>query len=549
MLNYTSVKFALEAEINHILVDVVSFSASYEMNKIPNCTLTLPVGFSAVLPTVISNAHAAAEQLQLQVPLKVWVTCSPMEGDMDFPTPNGRYLLFCGWATGVGYRRTYEGYSMTVEGTHWLSALSNSSTMSASSHPSNPCHFTFPTAMLNPAGNTRHIFMATKAQATITKENIVSNMWTDAIKAWFLSLAAEDRITITQFMAKGGNAGNDNVAGECVKALNRIHGVLKFNVAGQLSDGDPAAQAIASDIACAVATPSAASNAINSMAQTTFWDKLVGDLAPKYMFSLIPHASYAQVVPFIPGLSNWWNSGPNNYTINAKDIESQEVSAFLPRPIRAVGLFSGYGSRAGCDGGVPSDDGVGAVIGGMYVSNAKAGMVIMREAPRFLTNSIQASVFTGDATGLVGPRGNAFNHPGVGAAPGNPNPELVKQNARTLMDDLAHALYINEVLRNRWGSISGPIRFDIAPGSTIKIQGCSGAFLAPAEERYASVVGVTYNFDAMSLRCGTSYRLAHIKTLAEAQNADFTIQAHPFYTNTWSGAVHLDQQPCPDIAV
>ena len=122
---YTSQQFHIWAVINNTVCDLVQFQCSYEMNTIPTCTAMLPVGYRVLPNYDASPAHQITTGVTVQIPMTVYCSIFQLGGDVTLSMPlSGVYTLFDGYVTGVGYRRTYDGYSMTIEGTHWLSNLS-----------------------------------------------------------------------------------------------------------------------------------------------------------------------------------------------------------------------------------------------------------------------------------------------------------------------------------------------------------------------------------------------------------------------------------------
>lgn len=538
---YASVDFDLWADIDGTIVDLVQIDCTYEMNKIPSCTAVLPVGYTAVLPATASTAHAATAGVQLQIPVSVYVTSTLASSDALGIWPAGTYKLFCGWVTGVGYRRTNTGYAMTVECTHWLSALSFSSTLSATAHPHNPTHFTFNAAIQDGAGaNIGHFGPNTVAQGQVTANNVHTDLWGLCLLPWFEELACQDRIQVEGLGPLAAN--NDGVEFESKAALALINPggnpKLPFNNNG--ADQQRVAEAIADDIAASSMTPAAAGNSLRAMAHTTFWDKIVGDMSPLYFFKLIPYPEKAKIVPFIPGLRDEWNPSGTAATILARDMSYQDVNAALPRAIRAVGLFGGRGMAAGAN--MQMVDAVNNTeIGGMFVGRQN-GMVILKPAPLYAADFIQKCIFATDAVAKgAKARANANQHPNAGAAdPALPAINDVKEDAKTVLGQLAHALYINEVLKLRYGDIRGPVRFDISPGSTISFQGTEGVILpANGEKRYGAVTRVHHSFDAHSSQCSTTFRLTHIRTEAEHNDDAFTVTNHPLYTENFVGDYNL----------
>jgi hypothetical protein len=240
------------------------------------------------------------------------------------------------------------------------------------------------------------------------------------------------------------------------------------------------------------------------------------------------------VVPFIPGLRAFWDPAGEGFTFKARDIVVQDMSSILPRQIRAVGIYAGFGCRAG--GALPGSTVNNYRIGGMYLApTATTGMIIMHKPPSFLNDSTFTWLYSGQVTQI---RGNVF-HPGSGSKPTTTPSSLIQQDAKNMMNIVARVHYITDVLKNRWGDITTAVRFDVAPGSSVKIEGTSGSFMGTGEDRYGQVVRVAHYFDAQQQRCGTSFRLANMHTATEHTMDKYSISNHPYYTTTYTGAKHM----------
>jgi hypothetical protein len=274
------------------------------------------------------------------------------------------------------------------------------------------------------------------------------------------------------------------------------------------------------------------------LAEQTFWDKIVGQYAPTYMFRLVPYPTKAKVVPFIPGLRDNWDPNGEGVTFPGRDIEVQDMSCHLPRQLRAVGIFAGRGSIAG--GVLPDSTAADKLqLGGLYMAQGvKTGMVLMRQAPSFLWDANLAYRFTDQAIKV---RSNAFAHPHAGAAPTGPTTGDTKQDVSDVLNLVARAIYVNEILKDRWGDISTTLRFDVAPGSSVSMEGTAGAFGQAGETRYAQVLRVGHQFDAQQQSCRSQFKLGYIHTEGEHSQDQFTIEGHPLYTTTWPGDQHVTQ--------
>jgi hypothetical protein len=361
---------------------------------------------------------------------------------------------------------------------------------------------------------------------------IAKDLWGSVISPWLVALAKRNCINALQFANIGGNALNDTTNGDVVQTLNKITGVpLSFNTTA-LSNWPTPAIWIGNDLGY-LQVP--VMSAIEQLSQQTFWDKIVGQLAPTYMFSLIPFPNRASIVPFIPGLRAVWDPNSEGFTFKARDIEVQDTNCLLPRQLRAMCVYSGQGCIAG--GFMPASSSVNNFkVGGAYVGSTQAGTIMMRRAPSFLWDAPCVHRFTGHVTQI---RSNAHNNPGAGNTPTGPTPDALKKDALNMLDRVAHAWYVAEVLKHRWGDISTSIRFDVAPGSSVSIEGTSGQFMTDGEARYGQVTHVTHAFDAQQQRCHSTFRVGYIHTAAEHNQNQFTIDSHPFYNTIWTGQQHI----------
>ena len=558
---YTSVDFNVWADVDGTIVELVQFDCSYEMNKIPTCTAVLPVGYRVVPPYTSSTAHDIADDVQVQVPITVYVQTTVMATAPTTPpaivppiiAPVGTYKLFCGWITGIGYCRTYQGYAMTITATHWLSALTFSSTLSATSHPHNPTDFTF-NAAINAdvdGAELKHYTPATLMQSAFLAGDLQDDLWGKVLHPFLTKLACTDRINKDAFGLDAINDGGDNEAKAALDLINigtPPAVTLPMVAAG---GGDEAAMAIANDLAVNILTPASVGNTAQSLAHTTFWDKIVGDICPRYYLKLIPYPERAVLAPFIAGLRDEWNPGGGAATIIARDMSHQDMESGIPRPLRAVGLFTSHGGQAGAN--MRPLDGVNnAEIGGMYIGTRPNGLVMLKEAPSYLSESVTPAVYAAKSSGIGSTRANAFNHPVAGDAPavGDPaQPKVLKLAAQPVLLKMAQAMFVGEALKNRYGDIVGPVRFDISPGSSISFQGTEGSPVpADGEIRYGAVLRVKYSFDAQGQQCYTAYRLINVHTVDEHASDDYSIADHPLYTENFIGDVHTTLgADCPEM--
>jgi hypothetical protein len=526
------------ANVGGAIVDIVKFECEYTLNAIPKATAMLPVG-REVMTMLPSSAHLIASQTQIQIPTAVYCSVRYAGGNTGGILPVGDYLLFAGWTTGIGYRHSYGGLSMALEITHWLSALTYSSIMSESSHPHNPASFAFASKIKHlgkPGGGAfgGHWMVNTLARKYITSANIEKDLWNDGLKAMFLDLADEDRFN---WQAFGGIVEpNDSKTNDCKRALNTFAGdELPVDTVGLGATSAQLAKAMADDIAFATMTPSDLAE-FTQMASTTFWDKLLS-LAGPYRFAVIPFPHKALVVPYVAGLRDFWDPYGIGFTVLARDLDLYNTNHQLIRPLRAIGVYAGHGSYNGAYGPGNKRPATLQTVGGWYVGRDD-GLVRMDPAPRYMSHLIRPSAFSKVAAGVSVPKGNAIN-PKAGAKPAGKTPKQINEEQESMLNRFAHAIFASEMLKQRTGTISGPLRFDICPGSSIRIEGTAGAFLAGVdphgEPRHGMVYRVKMGADAQNASAYTTYDVAHFRTQTENQNDDTSIARHPIYDKKWIG--------------
>jgi len=534
-MNYTSASIQMYALIGDEVVDIERFECDYAINTIPKATAVLPVGreVSTMLP---SAAHAISRETTIQIPTQIFCRVTHAGGDPAELWPEGDYMLFAGWTTGIGYQHTYNGLGMAIEITHWLSALTFSSTLSGASSPNNPSHFAFRAALKKadtPGGASIH--SNTLAHKFFTPDGIRTDLWGECIQPWLISIAEEDRFNYQAFgdELKKNDSAND----DCVKALNKFTGdKLPMDVDGMKIAAHKLRNAIADDVAYGTLTPSAKAE-LMKMATTTFWDAIVR-LASEYRFAIIPLPRKALVVPYVAGLQEVWNPSDTDFTIQARDLDAYNVNHQLRAPLRAIGVYTGHASRAGFFGAKQRMAPGAATCGGWFIAREE-GTVKIEPAPSFMS-LIRPDIHSKDSSAAEGKKvkANAVD-PTAGEEPEEDEPKKTEDEQEGPLNKYARALFATETLRHRSGHLGGPARVDICPGSNIRIEGTSGSFLAGVdphgEPRYATVYRVRVAVDAQAPSAGTTFELSNVRTETENEEESTSIERHPLYDRVWTG--------------
>lgn len=541
-----------------VTLDVIQFTSDFELNSIPKGNIQLALGRRADDVTIAASIHKIIQYMKLQLPITVYLQGQNLSDDgtvEPWPTTLAGdpkpFIVFDGLTTGSTYVRTMQGASFGLSMTHWLENLNFSSMSTQLFQPLNPKQYSFFAAIPDIASGGTSIVSTTAAHEHFNSTVVVNDLWgykspvpfvpgtatSGGLKQWFTELSNLDVITSLEINTIAGipTAGANNAA---LAALNKIEPIPNINPAGgpfgnNYLDGVPLALNVAALFSPQLAEQIAemiGTETPFTLASYTMWDKLVGVFGPNFMFSLVPQVEKALVVPFIPGLRTTYA------TIAATDYDYIQLNAAMPRILRGVALSGGSRFMAGGDLSGNTDP-VYNTVGGWYQGQPE-GTILLKDLPQWLANVSSAYLDVYGTTGIGSPIATSV-------FPASGPPAVVPRNlfelftaAKTLWDDYAHALYMMEILRGRYGTVSGKLRFDIAPGSNIIIEGSDDPFVdgALGETVFGNVLRVSTAINAETQRAGTAFHVAYIRDTYENSTDNTSIDSHPFWTNAWTGA-------------
>lgn len=108
------------------------------------------------------------------------------------------------------------------------------------------------------------------------------------------------------------------------------------------------------------------------------------------------------------------------------------------------------------------------------------------------------------------------------------------------MSNYARMFYATNALKGRDGSLTGKLRFDVTPGTTVRIKGSSTTSGAGSDSVYgdlfAFVAAVNISIDAEAPAANTTFELTNIRTEAENAKDRFSMTTHPFFDSYFNGA-------------
>jgi len=542
-------------------IPAVSFFSSWGRNEIPVAGCGFAVGRQAANGTTPASTHTLLHKLDRQTPVRVFLDVT---GDWSATEgwPVGEYLIFEGRYSGPGLQKSRGTIQATARFEHWLGDLNYSSALSSISHPNNPSQMTYRATISQrfsgaitgevrqPAG-----LFHTALSGFVTTGNVAQDLWANCIKPMLCYLARQKHVKLaSDLVSCFGLSAGDNT--QALTALRKMEGPgadsgLDYSCYAaplSLSLGQEAPTAIVRAIVSAIMNSQA-----DSFCYNTMWGKLIEGFASQFMFSIIPLVNRAIVVPFVPGLRSTYCKAISN-----NDITGIHMNGQPKRPIRGVGLWLQQHTVAAPVTG-QKDQATLLATGGCWApaNPPLGGMIHMVAAPPWM-HGVTLENHRGGATS-----GIANNRPSSTAT--QPIPEkdetLIGNGEGVSAEDVllstndmasryAHSYYVEEVLRGCIGEVSGRLRFDIAPGSTVRIEGHAERFIGSDVDKLSqSIIGdvarVNILIEAETPRAMTAFQIANYRTEAENEDDRYSIENHPLYTTVFTGAPLVDELQFP----
>lgn len=515
--------------------EVVSFSGSYGLNSIPVGTATIAAG-REIRSNEPSKIHSTLQSLKLREPVEVKLKVTLDQADTGINGMNGKWCtVFEGYYAGSGYQRTTDSANYTLRFIHWLDDLACSSALNGSWHPGVPHDLAQcaegDIALMTGGGNISKITCVVDPQFKIVnKQNIQKDLWGEVIKK-LLDELAKKKIGV-QDPAEDGDEDSKGNNAAARKALKKMPG----------DSPNPAKLPLnidMGDTVVSLAAVMALSQIIKSgLAYSSFWSKIIGEFGPEFLFGVSPAATFANVIPYFGGLRREWvtiyGSDYNYASFNnslVSLIESVEIR-FAQNPTSAIWAVGGQ---------VPSVSYYRPLARFPEVNTEHRGQVIIKDPPAWITNTVPAAVYGPLSTGL---QGTPTDHgQGKDEPPGDvkkPADEESVLRGSEIVKAYAEHMYKTEVLAQRRGELSGKLRFDIAPGSIVKIDAPDSEIIPDGSEMpikfYAMVTQVSFTVNAETHSAGTAFALTNLRTEEENKNNQFTANNAPTYPGeNWNG--------------
>jgi hypothetical protein len=517
--------------IDRVKYKIARFAASFAINQMPEAVCLLAVGRDANDVSQAAQANLSAANLRQMLPAQVWLNISGefnTEGT-KWPTDDA-VMIFDGYLVGTGYQKSQGKVYFTVNLIHWLADLSFSSCLSARSHTSNNADMTFRAAAMqykNSSSNNQPAINSEELGAETIKPWLGSDIWT-GLKSFLCAIASDDGFNPECVPNGADSTWKDN--SKAKSALARIEDAFakdchmdpKYSVPLPLQIDANGFAAISLDLNQVT---------FQTIWHMTVWDVIINQYCPFFRLALCPGIDRAIVVADLScyRTKQWRTLGPDAYQLT-------DQSLMLPRPLRAVVISGTPRSDNGATAGQNGLGLGGVCIVGSYASKDdadKEGVIMYRPCPSWITSITlpepRSQVMSG--VGTNNPISSAMSIMAtVAAAAAAVNAAPVAQKAANLY---AQSIFNAEQLRGRGGTISGKLRFDIAPGSHLLLKGSPELFLKAqdhlADDMYGQVNRVTIEIDSEARQAGTSFVLTDLRNKSENQTDRTSAAVHALY--------------------
>lgn len=538
--NFVYSKFKVKVDIEGTVFEdeVVAVSATYALNDIPTATAVIACGMN-MRTMQPSKIHNALNTLLPRMKATIDVTIETPFG-RTWKSPSGTHRVFEGFYVGIGIQRSDTNANYILHFVHWLDDLNCGSILNGNWYPGTPADMAqtalYGSLANNPgSGLGAPVPFADPYLTLITKDNMETDLWGSVLKPALLGLSKRKH-PITQ----GTCLGNDNNNKVVEDGLNKM------------PDGAPTALPLSMDLPnvdsalLSVNAQSGISKMLtNGLAYNTIWSKLVGELAASFLFAVSPGATFATVIPFFGGL-RISADGTAWRTIRLNDYNYANFNSSQRQLLESISVFYPFVSNSNLGGGreaaAPSISQCPPVAKYPPVPTSRKGVIMVRELPTWLHNCTSVGGYAHEA---LYPEVDTHS-PGQGSSTPTGSvtirPPLTIEREKGVASRYCEHWYKTEILNQRYGELSGKLRFDIAPGSMIAIEvppapppvnPLSGG--GEPSHMYASVTKVSFVINAEQHSAGTSLVLSNLRTEAENNDALLTNEKPPLYQTPWYG--------------
>ena len=513
--------------------DVISVSATFALNTIPTASVVVAVGFAGdgagATGDGSATIHKFKRYIRPRAAASIFVEIKDVTGELIGITP-GVFKVFEGYVAGISYQRSNNHANYSINLVHWLDDLNNSSAINGNWFPGVP-HDWAQQATYNTEQQTTNtgVLVPTVTRGLANAKNARDDLWEKLIVPVMERIAGFSAGAYQEVVPDGKSPNKVNDAAK--KALARMPGKspdykpLTLQVVGDNKNIDLALAAYFTR------------GMGSSFEQNSFWAKIL-DFGSQFLFAISPAVDWATPIPFCAGLK--FAEGKSK-TITAREYSYANFNANMSQLLEGIYIYHPTSSMTGVPNGALKNKRLSYYkVWGQYPDKPQTGLKLFKNAPGWLSNLNPAALTAAGAARFVN---DGEPRPGGGGLPASTlDSAEAHENQASTVKRFAQHWYYTEILQQRYGEIAGPLRFDIAPGSIVKIE-------TPLMERelsdgaetpfvVASIISVSYMINAERATAGTSFSIAHMKTEEEHDKDTeklYTTELAPMYDKAWHG--------------
>lgn len=536
--------------------EIVSASATFALNTIPTASLVMATGFNP-LTEKYARIHELKNKLTPRDKVTVYAKIDVGDNDVATTIINvflnekikpGIYKIFEGYLVGIGYQRAQNQANYVLNLVHWLDDLNNSSALNADWLPGAPADLARSALIMAAGVNSAMSIVPTVPMTEITVANVSADLWRNAVTPICTKLASFSSMTKQPAVNTPPPPELKNDA--ALNALSRMPG---DNVTGGANFYVPLSFDFGADLSANAHLNAGLKTYFQTVfgdhtEQNSFWAKIVSQICAEFMFAISPAVDWALPIPYCGGLRAPVDAMAK---IAASEYNYADFNTNMSQLLEAVLIAYPIGSGTGLAQEKNSATPTSKIDRVNYYKNfglwpdltdprmspvmRKRGLKLFKTPPGWIAgisaNSLAAFSSTQTSTPYPSATGSTTRPSGV------ISPAAAYESAKNLMTEFARHWYLSDVLQQRVGELSGILRFDIAPGSLVKIETpvidrqITQAAGAGADSDYltATVMSVSYVINSERATAGTSFTFANVRTPAEGRSDLFATDKPPLY--------------------
>jgi hypothetical protein len=528
---------------------------SYQLNAIPIALCQLAVGRH--LPTnEISPVHKLLDQLAVRRKIQIWFRPQGSYS-RDIEWPEEPTNIFEGYITGfnpsvqLGPEGVQGAATIQLWATDTMADLSFSPILSGILHPNSIIDYAFNALMGSKfisLGERPAILGNASLLYPVLMKGDTKDFWAEIIKPLlFFIIVNNEKERPPQLLCLEDLLDSDRAFGvpPILQALRRLEGPLKVNldtvsdkIKSQVGDASSDYSRWYDGLRLKEGLDTIRSEMqqilidipVKEAVQRSAWDLLV-EMASMFEFSIIPRRDSFIIGPVGLGLAT-----PYQKKIKAEDQSSIAATSSVERMLRAVIMMT----RSGMLTYVDNPDITTLKSYQCYVSKderKKTGLVLAIPAPLWLSRVAFAPLSASNINSSIKP-GTAT------ASASSPS----KQSVQELAEQYTHLVYIRETLRPRSLVVSCPkVRFDIAPGSTVVIEGIGERLAGKRDPKtrlvqdfIGLVVQVSIALNSTLQQASTGFTMNFVRPL-DSDDKDLVMASPVLYEKFFAGAPIIDK--------